>query len=264
MNFKEKHAFALEKLSSFKNFIEVRDFRNMLLLSLNLESGGPEAILKQLGMGGSSPKTILPYNPEGKYYYAKIMSGLSMNDQLTIYLPVKNKLTEKFVNKGDSEIIKENLSKFEQKNMLPKSFALITPEIIDYSQQVLIDSNKKKEIIPGIDSIYVSLGELIATQNLKFIFLIEDEGDKPDIVFTINMSMDPQHHSENSIQYFDVFVDEKRELRDNIFIKMKTKDLKEGIIDMEFLKEIKETSHSELFNSHFTIIVPIKSFNPPK
>ena len=101
----------------------------------------------------------------------------------------------------------------------------------------------------------VDLAEFIASQNLKFIFLLED--DKADILFTVNMSMAPDNNSTKHLQFFDVYIDEDKKIRNHTFIRMKKEE-----IDMEFMNEIKDYSHSEIFKSHFTIIVKIKSFNP--
>ena len=51
-------------------------------------------------------------------------------------------------------------------------------------------------------------------------------------------------------------IDEDKKIRNHTFIRMKKEE-----IDMEFMNEIKDYSHSEIFKSHFTIIVKIKSFN---
>jgi len=119
------------------------------------------------------------------------------------------------------------------------------------------DTEKKEidnEIIPKIESLYTDLAEFIASQNLKFIFLLEDE--VADILFTLNMSFAPDHQSSNQIQYFDVYIDEEKKIRNHTFIRMKNEE-----IEMEFMEDIKNYSHSEMFKSHFTIIVKIKSFN---
>ncbi|WP_371803910.1 hypothetical protein [Candidatus Lokiarchaeum ossiferum] len=259
MDYSEKYTYAVEMLSSFKNYLEVKDFRKFLLLILNLESMGPEAMLKQLGMG-SKGKTILPYNPEKKMYFTKVMSGFSLNHQLTIYSPIE-RINTKFVNKSDSELFTKYLTEFERKKLLPGKFMLINPEVIDQSHKALSEKNSPKISTPGIESLYLNLRELIATQNIKFIFLLE--ADKADIAFIMNMNVEPSHDSENSIQYFDVYVDEKKEMRDHTFIRMKNGDSDSDEITMEFLDEIKDMSHSDLFDSHFTIIVPISSMDMP-
>ncbi len=259
MDHQEKYAYAVEMLSPFKNFLEVKDFRKFLLLILNLESAGPEAMLKQLGMAPKG-KTVLPYNPAKKMYFTKVMSGFSISHQLTIYCPI-DRVNEKFVNKADSEIFTKYLTEFERKKLLPKKFILINPEVVDYSQEVLTAKNVPKPSTPGIESLYLNLSELIATQNIKFIFLLECEN--ADVAFILNMNVEPSHHSENSIQYFDVYVDEKKEMRGHSFIRMQNGKSDSDEIKMEFMDEIKDLTHSELFDSHFTIIVPISSMNKP-
>ena len=251
MNFEEKYEFAKEKFKSFSNYIEISNFRQFLLLILNIEGDGAEAIMRQLGMG-SKTKTILNYDPFKEAYYTKVISSLSMKNQLKIYIK-SGKINESFLNKSDSKIFTENLSEYERKNLLPNKFALITPSIVD-----TLDENPaeidNKGIIPVIESLYVDLAEFIASQNLKYIFLVED--NIADILFTVNMSYAPDTNSAEPIQFFDVYIDEEKKSRNHTFIRMKKDET-----EMEFMDEIKEYSHSEIFKSQFTIIVKVKSFN---
>ena len=251
MNFEEKFEFAKEKFKSFSNYLEISDFREFLLLILNIEGNGPEAIMRQLGMG-SKNKAILPYDPHKNAYYTKVISGISMKNQLKIYIK-SEKINESLQNKSDSKIFTENLSDFERKNLLPNKFSLIIPSIVDSLDENL-NQIKNKEITPVIESLFVDLAEFIASQNLKFIFLLED--DTADILFTVNMSIAPDNDSPKQIQFFDIYIDEDKKIRNHTFIRMK-----KGEMDMEFMNEIKDYSHSEIFKSHFTIIVKIKSFN---
>jgi hypothetical protein len=255
MEFEEKYEFALKKLNAFKNFIEISDFRSFLLLALNLDSGnGPEAIMKKLGLG-SKNKLILPFDPEKKLYFTKIMLGLNFGQQITVFQK-SDKISEDFVNKADSKLFTENLSTYEREHLIPKNFIVISPEILDFSKKSLEGENVPKVFVAGIESLYVSLAEFIASQTLKFLFLIEGKDDEADIVFSLNAPFDPKDSAPNQIQYFDVFVDEEKKLRGQTYIRMKKDEL-----DLQFMKEVNEMTHSELFNSHFTVIIPIKSFD---
>ncbi len=257
MNYEDKYQFALKALANYQNSFEIGNFRKFLLLILNLESSGPEAMLRQLGMAPKG-KTTLPYDPVKKAYYTKIMSNLSMKSQLFIYHKT-DKLSETFINKAESPLITDNLTTYESKNLLPSKFVIITPDVVDFSSHVLKDQNSPKPCCVGIESLYENLAELIITQNSKFLFLYE--GEAADLIFTMNISMEPTSNSKNSIQFFDVYVDEKKEVRTHTFIKMKKEAVKKGNLSIEFLDDIKDLSHSEMFDSQFTIIVPIKSFD---
>ena len=257
MNFEEKYKFALNALAKYQNSFEIANFRNFLLLILNLESAGPEAMLRQLGMAPKG-KTTLPYDPDKKAYYTKIMSNLSGKNQLHIYFKTE-KISDDFINKAESKIITDYLIPYECKNLLPSNFVMITPDVIDYTTHVLIDQNSPKPCTVGIESLYMDLAELIITQNSRYLFLLEKVDG--DLLFTINISMEPTMDSKNSIQFFDVFVDEKKQFRNHTFIRMKKEAVKKGNLDFELLDEIQELSHSELFDSQFTIIVPIKTMN---
>ncbi len=253
MDINEKFQFAVERFKDFKNHFEIQDFRKFLLLILNLDAVGPEAMLQQLGMGAKK-RVVLPYDPETKMYYTKVMSGLSYHNQLLIYHK-SEKLSEKFVNDAESTLFTESLSAFERKNFLPGKFKVITPEVKDYTAEVLKGKNSSKLLITGVESLYFDLAEMIVSQQSKFLFLME--GDDADVLFSMNISFAPNHDGDN-IQMLDVFVDEEKKYRDFTFIRMK-----EGELEMDLLKEIKDMSHGDLYKSHFTIIVPIKSFNAP-
>ena len=260
MNYQDQFTFAVDSLQNFKNFIEVEDFRKFLLLILNLESGGPEAVLRQLGMA-SRDKITLPYDPLKKIYFTKIISGLSMTrNQLVIYHK-SEKIVETFVNKPESALFQQTLSEFELKNLLPEKLVLITPEVVDFTSKILTGDNAIPQALIGIESLYTNLAELIVTQDLKFIFLLE--GASADILFAINLNLDMAQDKKTPIQFFDVFVDETQKLRNYTFIRMKNKNIKEGNIEMEYLEEITGIKRSELFESHFTIIIKVKSMNQP-
>ena len=260
MNYQEKYQFCVDSLSKFSNFVEVEDFRKFLLLILNLESGGPEALLQKLGMS-SRDKITLPYDPLKKMYFTKIISGLSMTrNQLVIYHK-SEKIAATFVNKPDSDLFQQTLSEYELKNLLPAKLVLVTPELVDFTSEILTGDNAIPQSLIGVESLYTDLAELIVTQDLKFIFLLE--GDKADVLFAINLNLDMAQDKKTPIQFFDVYVDETQKLRNYTFIRMKNVDIKAGNLEMEFLEEIKGITRSMMFESHFTIIIKIKSMKKP-
>jgi hypothetical protein len=260
MEYKAQYDYALSLLKDFQNYVEVGDFRSFILLTLNLENG-PESLLSQLGMGGSKGKTVLPYDPEKNMYYAKVMAGMSMNNQLTIFMKSEKK-TDKLINKADSAIFTSTLTAYEIKNLLPSKFTVLCPNILDYSSKAFTTEAKPKPFTSAIESLYTDLLEFLVVQQMKYVFLVEGKGKEPDLLFSINMAYDPIHNAPNQFQYFDVYLDPDHQCRGNSFIWVH-EDNKENL-KVEFLKEIKEKySHSDMFNSNFTIIVPIKSFNTP-
>ena len=46
MEYQKKYQIAMDSLLNFNNYIEISDFRRFILLILNLDSGGPEAMLQ--------------------------------------------------------------------------------------------------------------------------------------------------------------------------------------------------------------------------
>ncbi|WP_457556688.1 hypothetical protein [Candidatus Harpocratesius sp.] len=253
MNSLEKYQFAVRKFEEFHNYFEISDFRKFLLLILNLDAGGPEAMMQQLGMGAKT-RLILPYDPEKKIYYTKVMSGLSYHNQMVIYHK-SEKISDTFINESNSPLFTKYLSDYERKNLLPGKFKILTPEMQDYTKNILKGKNATKAIVTGVESLFFNLGEMIVSQQAKFLFLLEDP--KADILFSMNISFNPNLEADH-IQMLDVFVDEEHKYKDHTFIRMK-----EGEMEIDLLDEIKELSHSELYKSHFTIIVPIKSLESP-
>ncbi len=254
MSTQEKYDFAISKLKAFKGYVEIAEFRKFLLLVLNMENSRPEAILSQIGMGGSKGKFIMPYDPEKQCYFEKMMAGISMNDQLTVYIKIEEQTT-KLVNKPNSDLFDAALSPFERKNLLPGKFLLITPKAIDFTQQSYTDEIQPKPSNAAIETLYPDLIEFIVAQNLKYVFVIFGKENEPDVAFTINMSFDPRMASTKQLQFFDVYVDDSKQLRDQTFIKI-TEDL-----EMTFLNEITDSSYSDMSNANFTIIIPVKSFD---
>ncbi len=59
--------------------------------------------------------------------------------------------------------------------------------------------------------------------------------------------------------YRDLSPDE----RNKKISEMDNEKLDKENLEMEFLKEVKEVSHSELYKSHFTIIIPVASLKKP-
>ena len=188
------------------------------------------------------------------------MAGLSFKNALTVFHRTEIKPSS-FINKADSEIFTKYLNDFEQKNLLPKKYTLLTPEIVDFTHITLKkqDLIKKRQI--AIESLYNNLGEMIATQELKFLFLLKEE--KADLAFVVNLSIDSGKDSKEDIQFFDVYVDTEHILRNHSFIRMKSSDLKVGNLNIEYLDEIKDLRHSELFQSIFTIIIPVQFTDCP-
>ena len=257
MDYQEKYQFAINTLKNFNNYIEIADFRKFLLLILNLDSGGPEAMLRKLGMAPKD-KSTLPYDPEKKAYFTKIMSGLTLSNQLVMYHR-SDKISTDFVNKADSTFFTDHLTNYERENLLPKDYLVISPELVDYSSQVYKDQDSPIPCSIGVESLYSNLGEMIATQNLKFFFLIK--GETADLIFTLNMSIEPTLNFKKYIQYFDVYIDTEKSLRNYTYVRMKKENVRKGNLDMDFLNEIKELNHSESFDSKYTIIVPVNSLN---
>jgi hypothetical protein len=259
MNAQEKFSYAHKKLSAFNNYIEVADFRHFLLLALNMEGEWPQELLKQFGFG-SKDKSVLPFDIEKKAFFTKSMQGLSSSNQMVIYNKPGLEKEIAFINKASSNLFKDVLNSYEKENLLSKKFVMLTPKVYDFSRIGPNADHKTESPVAIVEFLFDNLAELIVSQDLKYVFLLEGEGEEPDIVFSLNISTEGVKEAQKTLQMFDVFIDEERKLRGHTFIRMKNGELTDEEMKMEFLNEIKDYSHSELYNSHFTIIVSVKSF----
>ncbi len=260
MDTQEKFKFAHQKLESFQNYIEIADFRHFLLLALNMEGEWPQELLKQFGFG-SKDKTVIPFDREKNVFFTKIMQGLSSSNQLIIYNKPNWDHEIPFVNKANSKIFEKVLNNYERENLLSKKFILLAPKVTEFSRQDPNVPHESESPIPIIEFIFENLAELIVSQDLKYLFLLEGKEDEPDLVFSLNLSTEGGKDTEKPLQMFDIYVDEEKKLRGHTFIRMKNGELTDEALNMEYLDEIKDYSHSELYNSIFTVIVTVKSLN---
>ena len=235
---------------NFSNFIELKDFRTFLLFTLT--SQVPTDILAQIGLGGNKEVINLPYNPIFNIYYQKI--NLISAGSLIIY--VKNKtITDKFTLEKDDPIIKSFLNPNEMSLAFRGKEKFLLPKISDCST---FDNDENSNLTIKVDDIFHSLESFLAVSEPNILFVVESTNNKEsDLVFTFNMMPQIPSRSNQNILKIDVFFDEDHQTRDKTYLK------REEDYTIKYLKDIKEVSHAELYNSAFSLIVHVKSFSKP-
>lgn len=238
------------KFEDFSNFIEVPDFRSFLLFTLT--SQVPMNVLAQIGLGGNKEIINLPYNPILKIYYQKI--NLISAGSLIVYVK-SDPISEKFIIQKDDSIIKSFLNPDEMSLAFRGKEKFLLPMISDCSS-CDVDNNSKITI--KIDDLFHSLESFLAVAEPNLLFVIDGKnGSDPDVLFTFNMMPELPGRNDKKILKIDVFIDDKHSTREVTYIK------REEDYKIDYLQEVKEISHAEIYKSSFSLIMHIKSLNKP-
>ncbi|MCK4286125.1 MAG: hypothetical protein KAX18_07970 [Candidatus Lokiarchaeota archaeon] len=238
------------KFENFSNFIELPDFRSFLLFTLT--SQVPMNVLAQMGLGGSKEIINLPYNPIMKIYYQKI--NLISAGSLIVYVK-NNPISEKFILEKDDSTIKSFLNPNEMSLAFRGKEKFLLPKISDCNSSYA-DNNSKITI--KIDDLFHSLESFLAVAEPNLLFVIDGKNDSdPDVLFTFNMMPEMPWKSDKKILKIDVFIDNNHKTREVTYIR------REEDYKIDYLEEVKEVSHAEIYKSSFSLIMHIKSLNEP-
>jgi len=246
----EKIKYLHKIFENFSNFIELSDFRSLLLFTLT--SQVPTNIIAQLGLGSSKETINLPYNPVFNIYYQKI--NLITAGSLIIY--VKNEpITDKFTLEKDDPIIKSFLNPYEMELAFRGKEKFIFPMISDCSA---LDTNGNSNLIIKIDDIFHSLESFLAVSEPNLIFALNaSDENEPDILFTFNMMPEMPSRMDQKVLKIDVFFDNDHKTRDKTYLK------REQDYSIKYLDFIRDVSHADTYKSAYSLIMHIKSFSKP-
>lgn len=239
-----------EHFTNFTNFIELQDFRSFLLFTLT--SQVPTNILAQFGLGGSKEIINLPYNPVLKIYYQKI--NLISAGSLIIYVK-SDPISEEFVLEKDDSIIKEYLNPNEMSLAFRGKEKFIFPMISDCSA---FEAESNSKLTVQLDDLFHSLESFLAVAEPNLLFVIDAKNtSEPDMLFTFNMMPQMPSRLDKKVLKIDLFLDNEHKTQDITYLK------REEDYSIEYLKDIKEPSHADLYKSAFSLILHIKSLNKP-
>lgn len=234
--------------TDFTNFIELKDFRSFLLFTLTSQI--PTNIIAQMGLGGSRDVINIPYNPVFKIYYQKI--NLITVGSLIVYIksdPIKDDL----VVEKDDPIFKKYLNTNELSLAFRGKEKFLFPQISDCSAFEMDGDSKKLNV--EVDDFLYSLESFIAILEPNILFVIDKEGNEPDLLFTFNIMPQIPGKQKRNILKIDVLLDNEHKSKDITYIK------REENYQLTYLKDIKEISHADLYKSAFSLVLHIKSFD---
>jgi len=193
-----------EYFKDFNNFLELKDFRAFLLLTLT--SQAVTNIMAQLGLGGDKDVINLPYNPNYKFYYQKI----NLMSSSSIILYVKSEpITNELILEKDNDIFKKYLSSNEIALAFRGKEKFLFPKVSDCS--TLEDSDI---------TVFHTLDSFISYAQPNILFVSDAKtSSKPDLIFTFNMMPQlPRKLNENVLKV-DAFLDYERKTKDITYIK---------------------------------------------
>lgn len=239
-----------KQFENFSNFIELKDFRSFLLFTLT--SQVPTNIIAQLGLGGSKEIINLPYNPIFNIYFQKI--NLISAGSIIVYVK-SDPISNKFTLDKDDPLIKKYLNPNEMSLAFRGKEKFILPKISDIST---FDTEGNNNINVKIDDLFHSIQSFLAVAEPNLLFVIESANDlEPDLVFTFNMMPQMPIGLNQNILKIDVFCDDDHNTRAKTYLK------REEDFTINYLKDIKEVSHADLYKSAFSLILHVKSFSKP-
>ena len=232
----------------FTNYIELDSFRSFLLMTLTSQTSSN--ILAQFGLGGDKEIINLPYDPELKIYYQKI--NLMSPGSLIIYYKGEA-VTKDFLLNKDDEKIKKFLSANEISLAFRGKEKFLFPQISDCSNL------KGNKFIVEIDDLFHSFQSFISYTQPHIVFTVESKQESnPDLIFTFNMMPQLPRNLDENVLRLDVYLDSEHKARNINYIR------REENYKIDFLKDIKDISHTELYNSSFALVLHIKSLNKPQ
>ena len=247
---KAKIEIVKNNFSNFTSFIELKDFRSFLLFTLTSQI--PTNMLAQMGLGGSRDVINIPYNPNFKMYYQKI--NLLMAGSLIVYVksdPLKDEL---MIGKDDP-LFKNYLNTNEMSLAFRGKEKFLFPHVSDCSSFEM--DGDSLNLTVKIDDLFHSLESFIAILEPNILFVLDNEGNNPDLLFTFNMMPQFPGKLKRKVLKIDAVLDYDHKSKDITYIK------KEEDYNLVFLTDIKEVSHADLYKSSFSLVIHINSFDKP-
>lgn len=247
---KKKIEIVKNYFKDFSNYIELNDFRDFLLFTLNSQVSSN--ILAQLGMGGKQDVINLPFNPIFNIYYQKV--NLISAGALIVYCH-KESISDKFTLEKDDSLFKEYLRPKEIDLAFRGREKFIIPKISDCTP---FQEEGNEPLTLKIDDLYHDLKSFMATTEPNILFVLDaPTKSEPDLLFAFNLMPEMPGKSDKKVLKMDVYLDSEHKTRDIKYLK------REENYDLTFLNNIKDIGHAELFKASFSLIIHIKSFNKP-
>jgi hypothetical protein len=245
--FKEKLDIAKSYFKDFSNYVELEDFRDFLLFVLNSQVSSN--ILKQLGIGGGKDVLNLPYNPLFNVYYQKI--NLISAGALIIYVK-SDPISDEFILEKDDPIFKEYLRPNERELAFRGKEKFLIPKISDCT---FLNEDHKDPITMKFDDLYYDLKSFMAVAEPNILFVRDaPTKEKPDLLFAFNLMPEMPGKSDEKVLKLDILIDPKHKTKGIKYIK-RGEDF-----SLQYLENLTDISHADIFKSAFSLVLHIKSF----
>lgn len=239
-----------EVFENFNGYIEITDnFKEMLLVVLSQRRG--KGAINQVLMGIETLKSLF-FDPIKNICFTDAMQ------QHGLFIYQKNGdvkewgLENNIIEKKNAKFLDKILSEQEQELFLDKDFKIMMVECFDTLEEY--KNTDKKFVLSKIFSDI--LGFLQSSGKIKMIFALHNDGDEPDILFSLPFTI-PGIIS-TKLNPIHVMIDYDKITRDAQYLKINTESL-----EYESLKDIPKLTHSEAYKSQILLIVPVKSFESP-
>ncbi len=245
--FQQKIETITKRFENFSNFIELEDLRSYLLFTAN--SQVPSNILAQMGFGNNKDVVIFPYNPVSQVHYQKV--NLITSGSLIIYVKSKP-LSDKFLIEKHESIFKKFLNANELTLAFRGSEKVIIPEMSDCNTH-----DEEAKIHVKLEDLFHSVESFFAVVEPNIVFLLEGKSNEPDILFSFNMMPEMPGTKSKNLLKIDLCLDEEHKTKGKNYIK------REEDYSIEYMDDIKEYGHADLYKSAFSLILKVKSFKSP-
>lgn len=164
-------------------------------------------------------------------------------------------IQEELIIGKDDPVFKDYLNANEMSLAFRGKEKFLFPQISDCSS-FEIDGDSLKLTVK-VDDLFHSLESFIAILEPNILFVLDNEGTEPDLLFTFNMMPQFPGKLKKNILKIDVVLDNEHKAKDITYIK------KEEDYNLIYMVDIKEVSHADLYKSSFSLVIHIKSFNKP-
>ena len=233
---------------SFKGFMEIKDFRTFLL-TLFSEDGSDDVMAKI--MGSNNHTKNLHYDIGKKSYLIELLPS---EKPVIIYLKSKNDFEKKVIKaEEDKEFFDKYLSTFEQETLMDKKTSI---QIIEYLNKTF-ETNAKYNINAKFEvtKIYSDLlSYFFNIGKVRSLLILNGKGDDPDIIFSLEVSF--ANFMNEEYVSIHAFIDHEKRFKDSMFIK-----INKNTYEFEGIKELEETTHSELYNHEYLLLIHVNSFD---
>jgi hypothetical protein len=247
MDHAQTYEFVRNFTEELTGWLRIEDFSRFLIYTFN--QGNAPNPLAALGLGQDA-RRIIYYNEEHNYYYVTIAFGAKTVDTLIVYCPHEQETD--LITKPDHAIFTKYLTRVEREILIKPQFKLINPRVLHFFGEDSGAAGPSLKFCPY--EIYSSFRDfLVALDFPEYVWHCERE-EGPDLLFLMQGSFIPDGSEKSRVI---CVVDEEKVCRGKKYLHI-NEDL-----NISVLEELGDVSPGTLFNTRYTYLVPVNSFQPP-